>query len=82
LTAKQTRKRLASEGDDNSAESDLEGKTTLLNYDQSWEENLNNFISTSTSTSTFTFIKLIKSWKTSHQLYNKSQNKYKRCTYA
>jgi len=27
LTAKQTRKRLASEGDDNSAESDLEGKT-------------------------------------------------------
>lgn len=35
LTAEQTRKRLPSEGDDNSAESDLEGKPNLLNYDQS-----------------------------------------------
>ena len=37
LAAEPTRKRLLSEGDDNSAELDLEGKPNLLNYDQSWE---------------------------------------------
>lgn len=35
LTVQRARKCLASEGDVNSAEPDLEGKTNLLNYDQS-----------------------------------------------